>query len=1066
MPSDQLRPEGPHGVGSFPLSFAQQRIWMMHQFEGNSTEYNMLWAHRMKGRLDIVSLKKALNAIVERHESLRTYIFESEGQAVQAVAPPQPVSFTVEDLTDLDPKAHEAAIGAALKVEGNSPIDLSGPCMLRSRLVVLGDEEYVWLRVAHHINYDGWSDGVFCKELSALYTAYSQGRDSPLQSVESQYRDFAMWQRGCVPDRLTEGLAYWRRTLTGIPEQLNLPTDGQRGANCVRGAGLHDVMLSSSQIERIKRVGRANGATFFMAMVSAFAMLLARYSGERDVVIGTPIANRRAGALENMIGCCVGTLPLRIQLPRRMSFNDLLMQVRQAAFDAYDHQDVPFERIVEDIAPRREAGRHPIFQVFFSMQDTPSCPLQLPGLEVGPPFRGGRLRSKFDLELAVSLREGEPTLCWSYKRDVFDDWRIEQMARHYTSLLEAAIGSPAQDIWELDFTRDDRAVAIERLNDTRHELTRCSVPTLFEEQVDNSVDAVAIRAADTLMTYGELNERSNRLAHYLIGRGVGCEDVVAIAGDRSAQVIVGMLATLKSGAAVLPIDADYPSARLEFMLEDAKPKCVLTDLATRSKFARTGADTFVAIEEIASTLSQLPVHNPTDADRIQPVRPATAAYLLYTSGSTGPPKGVVGTHVGVVNRLRWFNDLYPPSRTGPVLARSSLCFIDSITELLGPLLHGGTVVLADSASAKNPAALATLIERHRVGRMTVVPSLLRAVLDESDGRQLDACRLWISTAEALPPSCVERLAQTLPGSQLLNLYGCTECTGDSVFARCTAPDVVVGTPIWNTRVYVLTDDLQPAPVGVAGEVYVAGLGLARGYWRHPQLSAERFLPDPYGLPGTRMYRTGDLGCWRKDGNLQLQGRVDHQVKVRGQRVELGEVEAALRNQPSVRDSVVVQSDGGPGETSLVAYVVPNIGHAVDAYELRRRLMLGLPDYMIPTSFHTMESLPVLANGKLDRHALPAVTSSSTPSSSRGPRTELERTLCALFAELLALEQVGIDDDFFEMGGHSLLATKLINRIRGLFGAELTIRALLETGTVASLSDMLETSPSLKTAGAP
>jgi len=1036
-----------------PLSFAQQRIWLIHQLEQNSTEYNMLWAQRMRGKLDVGALSKAINTIVQRHEPLRTCIAEFDGEPMQWVDPPKDINIPIDDLTHLDTAAQQERIRGALRKDGNEPIDLRKGPMLRFRLLRLGENDHVFLRVMHHINYDGWSDGLFCKELNALYDGFSEGRLEQLVPLPSTYKEFAVSQRKSVAETVNTGLPYWRKQLAGIPEQLELPADRPYGTMATLGSGLHYVGLSAEQIAGVRRLSQANGATFFMTMLSVFAVLLHRYCGQNDIVVGTPIANRRSPVLENIIGCFVNALPLRIRLKTGMTFRELLKNVRDTAWDAYQHQDVPFERIVEELAPRRSSSRTPLFQVSFSMQDTPSTPLRLRGLDVEPPFRGERLRSRFDLELQVSPREGEPTLCWSYKRDLFDDWRIQQMARNYVTLIDAIIADPDRELSDLDpLSSADRAMLLEQFNDTQHDLPEVTLPALFEQRVQQAPDSVAIIFHEAVVTYRELNDRANRIADHLIARGIGCEDIVAIAMDRTPDLVVAILGTMKCGAAFLPLDPDYPPARLAHMLSDAQPKYLLTTVAAQSKLPETAYDQLIVDSNDALRIqAEGPAHDPANAERVRPLGKTNAVYVIYTSGSTGKPKGAVGTQIGFVNRLLWFNGSCASNPEQQVLSRISVGWIDGLTELFAPLVHGAPVVFADSASAKTPSALIDLINRWQIGRITLVPSLLRALLDEPNAGQLQSCKLWVSASETLLGSDAKRLWATVPEARLLNLYGCSESCGDSVFATCESSDIVVGKPIWNTQVYILSEDLQPTPIGVPGEVYFAGEGVARGYWRRPELTSERFIADPYGPSGSRMYRTGDIGRWRQDGNLELLGRVDRQVKVRGHRIESAEIEAALREQSSVRDAVIVPRTDESGETRLIAYVVPSATQGLNTYDLRRQLMLVMPDYMIPTSFQALDSLPTLANGKLDVKGLPPPV--VLPKTfSRTPRTEREEILCSLFAELLRVDGVGIDDDFFELGGHSLLATSLINRIRQAFGVELTLRAILEAGTVASISE--------------
>lgn len=1032
-----------------PLSFAQRRIWLIHQLDGSSIEYNMVWAQRLRGKLDIQSLTKALTAIVERHESLRTRIFVRDGMPVQAVDAAKDFELPVEDLSGASNQ--QERIDRAVWREANEAFDLARTPLLRSRVLKIGPEDYIWIRVVHHIQYDGWSDGVFCRELNLLYDAFSNGLPNPLPPLPMQYREFVakLYETPAAIDRELE---YWRTQLAGIPERLELPAGMLAGEARLAGSGLHLAPLSTNQLRTIKQFSRANAVTVYMTMLAAFGAFLARYCGQDDIVVGSPIANRSSSLVEGIIGCFFNSLALRMRVNPKITFTELLQQVRETTLAAYDHRDVPFERVVEELAPRRNADRLPIYQVVFSMQDAAWLPLQLSGLHLEAPFRAEKTRSRADLELQVSLRQGEPNLCWFFNKDRFHSRQVAQMAHHYAHLLGRLIADPSAEIGRLELLDEtDKALLMHWSAAAERRVDETTLPELFEKQAAANPDATAVIFGNARLTYGQLNEQANRGARLLIGQGIGSEDIVAIAIGRTTGLPIALLATIKAGAAYLPLDPDLPASRLSSILDDAQPKCVLTDAAGFSTLSASGHRFAVYdIADFAACAAEC-AHNPSPRERVRPLDGNSPAFVIYTSGSTGAPKGVIGLQSGIVNRLEWIHYAYPFEPQEPVLARTSIGFIDGSTELLGALTHGASVVLADSAAAKNPSGLIELIASRQVRRITVVPSLLRALLEEPEAHRMASCKLWISSGETLPPSYARRLHDLLPDSRLVNLYGCTECSGDSLAYECSGTDVAAGLAIWNTRAYVLNDFIQLNPIGVIGELYIGGVGVARGYLRRPELTADRFVTDPFGAPGGVMYRTGDLARWSADGNIEVLGRTDRQMKIRGQRIELGEIESAILRLPAVLDAAVVPHTNLGGETQLAAYIVPTAGAAIDAHALRHEMLAVLPDYMIPSTFQPIASIPSLTNGKADRSMLPAPEPQSR-SGSRGPRSEPEATLCALFAEVLGMEKVRIDDDFFEMGGHSLSGTYLMNRVHETFGLELTLRTLFETATVAGLSE--------------
>jgi amino acid adenylation domain-containing protein len=743
----------------------------------------------------------------------------------------------------------------------------------------------------------------------------------------------------------------------------------------------------------------------------------------------------------------------------------LVAELRRVALEAYEHQDVPFERLVEELSPQRSLNTTPIFQVLFALQNAPWTHQQVKGLEIEP-VAGDELLVRFDLELHAWEWEGEIEFSWLYNRDLFESWRMEQMARHYLRVVEAMMADAGQQIGRVDLLgEEERRQILEEWNRTRREIPQATLVELFEEQVERSPRVVAVVYQEQELTYSELNERANRFAHFLIAQGIGPEDVVALALPRSLEMIVALLGILKAGAAYLPIDPDYPAERVAFMLEDAEPACLITTSEMTSQLPERPYRLLLDHPASALALEQSLISNPGDQQRLQPLRPQNSAYVIYTSGSTGRPKGVLVTHRAVVRLV--CNPTYAElDASQAILQLAPLAFDASTFEIWGSLLNGGRLVLY-AGLVPDLQDLGRVLQTQGITTLWLTAGLFHAMVKERLN-DLAGLRQLLAGGEVLGLAEVERVLKGLPGCQLTNGYGPTEATTFSCCHRISAQDcsgvsVPIGQPIGNTRVYVLDGNLKPVPVGVAGELYIAGVGLARGYLKRAALTSERFVADPYGEPGTRMYRSGDVARWRADGNLEFLGRVDQQVKLRGFRIELGEIETALRELPEVAQVAVVAREDRNGEKRLVGYVVPaagpqpagrqSAGPQLDATSLRQQLAQRLPDYIVPATIVELEALPLMPNGKLDRKALPEPEWQGRDY--RPPRTPQEEILCSLFAEVLGLERVGIDDNFFELGGHSLLATRLVNRVRAMMDVKISIRTLFESPTTELLAEIIE-----------
>jgi amino acid adenylation domain-containing protein len=798
-----------------PLSYAQQRLWFIDQLEGGSPEYNVTVVLRLHGPLDHDALRRAVHTIVDRHESLRTHIATIDDEPRQVIAAAVDVPFVVDDLRQHDERVRDQRVRVAVRRQHAQPFALDRGPLLRMRLIQLAADDHVLVRTCHHIVSDGWSQGVFNRELGVLYDAYCRGRRDPLPPLAVQYADFALWQRAWLDGGvLDEGLAHWTSELAGAPERLALPADRPRPARRMFAAGTHDVTIDAGLVAELKRIGHERNATLFMTLLAALAVLFARYTGDDDIVIGSPIANRQDVMLEPLVGFFLNTLALRVCVPVAAAFRELLGAVRRTTLEAYRYQDVPFERIVEALMPRRSRDTTPIVQALLVVQNAPAHPVQLAGVATEP--IPGEPTVHHDVELYVREQHGGLRFSWIYDADLFDSWRIEQMARHYVQLLGAVVADDTVAVGRLALlSAAERHQLLHATNETDRQLPFETLTEMFEAQVRRTPDATALVAGTQVLTYRELGERASQLAHVLVAAGAGPERVIGVAFDRSPEMVIAIVAVLLSGAAYLPLDPEYPLERLRYMVDDAAPIVVLTTLQVKPRLPESAPAQCIDDEAFVAALARAPREAPGDADRRAAVRADHPACIIFTSGSTGLPKGVVGLHGGMVNRLAWFADRFGFPDDVPVLARSSISFIDGSTELLGPLLHGGSIVLAERQAMKSLDELLMLISSHRVGTITVVPSLLREILDDDRVVALSDCQRWLTSGEPLSPADVARFAEWLPWATLVNLYGASEASGDSLFAECQDGDAAIGAPLWNTAACVLGPDLEPVPLGVA-----------------------------------------------------------------------------------------------------------------------------------------------------------------------------------------------------------------------------------------------------------
>jgi len=1056
-----------------PLSFAQERFWLLQQLDPGSPVYNRPLAFRLEGALNLAALEGALSEVSRRHEVMRACFPSVQGSPVQIIHPPRPAHLAVVDLSAEPADQRQALAEALARQATRQPFDVSQGPLWRALLLRLGAEDHVLVLPMHHMISDAWSDTVLQHELSVLYPCLAQGQPSPLPELAVQVADYAAWQRQRLQGQaLREDLAYWRDKLSHMPTDLSLPYDRLRPPEIThRGVDLY-LRLPPPVVEGIRALSRQESATPFMTLLAALYTLLYRYTAAGDIAVGTAVAGRTQPETEGLIGCFINTLVLRATFSGELTFRQLLGLVRQVCLDAYAHQDLPFYRLVQALNPRRDSGRTPLFQVMFNSHVLSGARAPGQGL-VMRRFEFDTGIAEFDLRVDIYQRGREMEGRFNFSADLFDHGTITRMMGHYRTLLEGVVANADRPIALLPIltSAEQQRIVLEWSHPPAHRRPRLSVEAgervvdrqgtlhrLFEAQVERTPAATAIVCGEQSLTYRELNARANQLAHYLIERGAGPEVIIGMYNERSVETVVGLLGILKAGGAYLPLDADYPTGRLALMVQDARASLLLS---VERMLERLGEPTVpaVCLDSDWPLIAAQSEENPHSE-----VSPENLAYVIYTSGSTGRPKGVMVPHRAICNFVHWMQGAFPLSSADRVLQRSSLSGDASLAELFVTLSTGAQLVLAPPG-ALDGGALVTCMTEGRVTLAQFVPALLQTLLDEG---RLAACRdltRVVSQGEALPVEVQEQLFAQLP-VELYNLYGPTETTVYSTCWRCQ-PGVgqryaPLGRPIANTQVYVLGQSLQPMPVGIPGELYIGGTGLARGYFNRPDATAASFIPHPFSeVPGARLYRTGDLGRWREDGTLEFLGRCDSQIKVRGFRVELGEVETVLRQHPLVRQAAVALGEGTPEQRALVAYVVPsrrpddpvrtNVPN-----ELRGFLRERLPDYMIPADFVLLDAFPLTPNGKLDRRALPRPDRARPELESRfaAPRNPMEELLGDIFGQLLRRDGVGIHDDFFELGGHSLLAMQVVSRLRQMLGIDLSVRALFDAPTVAGLASAI------------
>jgi amino acid adenylation domain-containing protein len=1048
--------------GPFPLSFAQQRLWFLNVMEPNSP-YILPANFHLKGRLDVRALEQTLNEIMRRHEALRTSFTAIEGQPAQMIAPHVTLAMPVRDLSGLpeDERAHEVK---RHKMELQRPFDLTRGPLFRAQLLRLGEDEHLLLMTMHHIISDGWSIGLMITEMAELYEAYASGRPASLPQLAIQYKDFAVWQREWLSgEPLEQQLAYWREALGGAPPALVLPTDRPRPpVQTYRGAMI-EREIGPELTKGLKELGRGQGVTLYMTLLAAFKTILYRYTGQEDVVVGTPIANRNRVEVENLIGFFVNTLVLRTRLASDLTFAQLLGRVREVTLGAFAHQDVPFEKLVEELQPERDTSRTPLFQVMFSLQNAPMPSRQLGDVVMRLTDDESR-SAQFDLTIDLMERDDAILCALEFNTDLFDHATAERMLGHYLRLLEEVAADPYRPLLGLPvLTEREREQLLVTWNNTARDYPRDKcIHELFEEQAETRGGGVALTLDGEQVTYADLNRRANQLAHYLRARGAGPEARVGLLLERSAGMAVALLGVLKAGGAYVAFDPLYPPERLRQMMEDAGVSLLVSTRRLSDKLPGHSARV-VLLDDEWPRIAEESVENPariTNADNL--------AYLVYTSGTTGRPKGILIQHRSLVNAIYAFITHHGVTERDRILQFASLSFDVAAEEFFAAWLSGARLVMRPEPSVITPEQFVQFLEDEGVTLVNLPASFwaewVTAVSERGCRMPAQLRRVIVGNEKTLPESLAKW--QSAVGHQVSwnNAYGPSEATITASnyeprrgSERTGAGAVPIGRPVMNAAIYVLDQTQRPVPIGVAGELCIGGAGLARGYHGRPAQTAEGFTPNPYAAAGgERMYRTGDLARYLPDGNIEFLGRVDEQVKVRGFRIELGEIEAVLSGHEGVREAAVVARPDSHGGNRLVAYVVESEARAATTAELRRHLKDTLPEYMIPSAFVMLEALPLTPNGKVDRRRLPE-TDGARPELEEvyvAPRSKIERVMAGVWQEALKVTRVGVHDNFFNLGGHSLLLVQVHSRLREVLQTEVSIIEMFKYPTVSALAEHL------------
>ncbi len=1049
-----IKPRG--YVADIPLSFAQERFWFLNQLEGGS-HYNDHLAWRLTGKLDLEAMERSLNAIVARHETLRTNFVSVEGKPTQCIADDRPAELQFFDLTELSVQRRESEAIRHASAELKKPFALDTAPAFRLALWRLGPDDHLFLLCIHQIINDGWSMKVFTNELTAFYTSFVSSTSAGLDELPIQYADFAIWQREpFARSEFASEMEYWKKQLSGELPILELPLDRPRPPEKTFQGARHYFSLSDSLLTSLRSLAERENATLFMLLLAAFKVLIYRYSAQEDIAVGFPVANRDREETEQLMGVFINPLVLRSGLSGDPTFCELLARVREMALDAYENQHVPFERLVEELQPDRNINYPPLFQVLFDYNNVPMPDLDLPGVTASRVELDAGT-AKFDLSLEMIESANEVRGFFEYSTELFDAATIRNIGEHFECLLQGIVAEPEKRVSRLPLMSlaETQKVLVE-WNKTEEDFeTASTIHEAFEAQVKQTPNQQALIYEGRSQTYGELDRFANQIAGFLITSGINSGSRVGICIERSPEMVGCLLGVLKAGCQYVPLDPNYPASRLEFIVEDAKVPCLLTTSEFVERFQGSDPKLFV-IDTDPLLLEARSEEEPRST-----VNSDGAAYVIYTSGSTGDPKGVIGTHRGSMNRFEWMWNKYPFASGEVCCQKTSLGFGDSVWEIFGPLLHGTPSVIIPDAVTRDPDQLIDLLATHEVTRVVAVPSLLEMLLarNEDLSLRLPSLRYCVSSGEALSPELSRRFVEALPDTKLINLYGSSEASADSTFYEVTVADthsttaVPIGKPISNTQVYILDRHNAPVPTGVRGELHIGGAGLSMGYLNRPELNRQRFVKSPFS-DDSLLFKTGDLGRYRPDGTIQILGRADDQVKIRGMRVEPGEIEAKIKQLDSVREVAVVVREETPGNKVLAAYVSTADPKTLET-ELPAFLRQVLPEHMVPAFFVFVETLPKTTSGKIDRRTLreskefrPASTSEDID-----PRDSLEQQLIEIWESTLCVDKISIKDDFFDLGGNSLLAVKLFYEIEKALHKKLALATLFRAPTVEKLAEI-------------
>ncbi|WP_410046049.1 amino acid adenylation domain-containing protein [Pseudomonas sp. HLMP] len=1037
--------------GPQPLSYAQQRQHFLWQLEPSSSAYNIPAVLRLNGALDMAALQAGLEDLVRHQGSLRTRFVEHQGQVCQVLDDALHLTLVVDEVGANDEV--ESAIKAYAERCTAQPFDLMQGPLARVNLLRVASDDHVLVLTLHHSIADGWSINVLIEQWLACYASRLQGQVAHLAEAPIQYADYAAWQRQWLESG--EGdrqLAYWKDQLGEAPEVLTLRTDRPRPTQASHRGAVLDLNLDPALLEGLKALAQRQDVSLFMLLLASFQALLHRYSGQAEIHVGVPVANRNRMETERLIGFFVNTQVMKARIDGLQPFEALLAQVREAAQQAQAHQDLPFEQLVQALHPERSMSHSPLFQVMFNHQVAGAGQgMALPCLDVQPVQRDER-SAQFDLSLDTVETATGLVASLTYATDLFDRVSAERLLRHWQNLLYGVVANPVERVQALPLCdASELQQLVHGFNDTFVDYpSGTCVHSLIEAQAQKTPDAVALVFGERQLSYRELDQQANQLAHQLIELGVGPDVLVGICVERSIEMVLGLLAVLKAGGAYVPLDPEYPRERLAYMFEDSGIGLLLTQSHLRDQLPVPGSVRALNVDEQGHFACSV------EATGVQP-QPENLAYVIYTSGSTGKPKGAGNRHKALTNRLCWMQQAYGLDATDAVLQKTPFSFDVSVWEFFWPLMVGARLVVAAPGDHREPSRLVRLIEQQGITTLHFVPSMLQVFLQDEGVSRCTSLTRIVCSGEALQVDAQQQVFAKLPNAGLYNLYGPTEAAIDVTHWTCRdegLDSVPIGQPIANLSTYVLADDLSPLPAGLVGELYLGGEGLARGYHRRPGVTAERFVASPFAT-GQRLYRTGDLARQRADGVIEYMGRIDHQVKIRGLRIELGEIEARLLEQPEVREAAVLAVGTG-ADMQLAAYVVAHQADSAQLGEqLKARLRTLLPDYMVPAHLVQLASLPLSPNGKLDRKALPTPDSSQRQQAYVAPQTPLQEQLAHVWQTLLKLERVGLHDNFFDLGGHSLLATQMMMQIRQQLGVDVPLKALFQTASLEQFAEQVQ-----------